>query len=834
MSLRGHRATENRAGRILAMLARYQPLAGVYDELVGADGEPRAHWKPVLAALADLGPRELDRRFSTADQYLRDSGVFYRVYDDPNGAERTWPLSHVPLVIAPGEWRALTEGLIERAGLLELVLKDLFGEASLVRDGLLPAAAFAGSPDFLRPMVGVTPRGGSHLLYYAVDVGRGPDGRWWVLGDRAQAPSGAGYALENRLAMARALPEIYRTLPVERLAGFFQDMRSQFTGLASTTDSRVAVLTPGPLNETYFEHAFLARYLGFLLTEGADLTVRDDTLYLRTVSGLKKLEMVWRRLDADFADPLEFNPRSQLGVAGLAHAVRSGTVTLANALGSGVIEARSLLAFLPSIARARLGRDLAIPHIATWWCGQPLERGAVIADLESFVIAPAFAQGLPGVLDDGPVLAADLDPEQRIRLAGEMRLRGSDFVAQEVVKLSTTPVWVDGYLEPRPFILRLFLARAGDGWTVMPGGFCRIGDRIDARAITMQRGGQAADVCVLGEGEIAQTTLLPTPDRVAVRRATASLPSRAADNLFWLARYMERAEATLRLVRVLGDQVGAGESATNGAVKGILDLLRVWQALPEDTVIADPLAVIAMVFNGRTSGSILSLARAALGCASVIRDRFSPDAWRTITDLVQLAERDGRRTESAMLDAVEAGLRLSSAFSGLAQENMNQLIGWRFLKIGRRIERALSTSRFTRKFAGEKGGTAGLDVLLSLADSQITYRRRYVMVAARAPVLDLVILDPNNPRSVAFQAERIAQHLRHLPDHTADGRLNRAEKLMARIVVDLQTTDPQAMEDRQILAIERDLMTLSDVISEQYFTHREGTRALLPTAIELP
>lgn len=834
MSPRGHRASESRAERILTMLARYQPLAGVYDELIGPDGEPRAHWKPVLAALADLGPRELDRRFGTADQYLRDSGVFYRVYDDASGAERTWPLSHVPLVIAPGEWRALTAGLIERAGLLELVLKDLFGEASLVRDGLLPAAAFAGSPDFLRPMVGVRPRGGAHLLYYAVDVGRGPDGRWWVLGDRAQAPSGAGYALENRLAMARALPEIYRTLPVERLAGFFQDMRSHFSALAAATDSRVAVLTPGPLNETYFEHAFLARYLGFLLTEGADLTVRDDTLYLRTVSGLKKLEMVWRRLDADFADPLEFNPRSQLGVAGLAHAVRSGTVTLANALGSGVIEARSLLAFLPTIARVRLGRDLAIPHIATWWCGQPLERGAVIADLDSFVIAPAFAQSLPGVLDDGPVLAADLDPEARIRLAGEMGLRGSDFVAQEVVKLSTTPVWVDGYLEPRPFILRLFLARAGDGWTVMPGGFCRIGDRIDARAITMQRGGQAADVCVLGEGEIAQTTLMPAPDRVAVRRATASLPSRAADNLFWLARYMERAEATLRLVRVLGDQVGAGESAANGAVKGILDLLTVWQALPQEAAVADPLAAIATAFNGRSSGSILSLARAALGCASVIRDRFSPDAWKTITDLAQLAEREGRRTESAMLDAVEAGLRLSSAFSGLAQENMNQLIGWRFLKIGRRIERALSTARFTRKFAGEKGGTAGLDVLLSLADSQITYRRRYVMVPARAPVLDLVILDPNNPRSVAFQAERIAQHLRHLPDHTADGRLNRAEKLMARIVVDLQTADPEAMEDRQILAIERDLMTLSDVISEQYFTHRDGTRALLPTAIELP
>lgn len=832
MTFRSQRTSDHRAERILAMLARYQPVPGVYDEILDEHGEPRAHWQPVLATLADLGPRELEKRFAGADRYLRDSGVFYRVYDDPKNGERAWPLAHLPLVIAPDEWRALSEGLIERAGLLEHVLKDLFGPADLVSDGLVPGATIAGSPDFLRPLVGTPPRGGSHLLYYAVDVGRGPDGRWWVLGDRAQAPSGAGYALQNRLAMSRSLPEIYRNLPVERLAGFFQALRSEFSGHAAATDSRVAVLTPGPLNETYFEHAFLARYLGFLLAEGADLTVRDDTLYVRTVSGLKKLEMVWRRLDADFADPLELNPRSQLGVAGLVHAIRSGKVTLANALGSGVLEARSLLAFLPSIARARLGRDLAIPHVATWWCGQPLERGAVIADLDSFVIAPAFAQTIPGLLDEGAVLASSLAPEKRLRLAEEIRLRGSDFVAQEVVKLSTMPVWNDGYLEPRPFILRLFLTRVGDGWQVMPGGFCRIGDRIDARAVTMQRDGRSADVCVLAEGPVAETTLLPTPDKVELRRSTSSLPSRAADNLFWLARYMERAEATLRLLRALGDHVGSGETTGPDMMKRLVELLISWEALPKDTVLTDPHAVAAAVLHGDRPGGLLSLSRAALNAASVIRDRFSPDAWKTIGDMVHLAE-DGRRPEAGALDRVEAGLRLSAVFSGLAQENMNQLIGWRFLKIGKRIERALGICRFGRTFADAKAGTAGLDLLLALADSQITYRRRYVMIAARAPVLDLIMLDPNNPRSVAFQVERIADHLAHLPDHVSDGRLNVPEKLIARARVDLQTADAHTLDSRQILAIEQRLMAISDEVSERYFTHRDGATPVGAAASDL-
>ena len=373
------------------ILSGYKPRAGNFDEMMDGDGRVREHWRPFLGMLAELGPAEVDRRFAAADRHLRDSGVFYRVYEDPSGAVRPWLLSHIPLLIDAKEWQALKVGVIQRAELLEAILKDVYGLADLVRDGRLPAAVIAGNPEFLRPLVGTSPAGGSHLRFYAVDVGRSPEGRWWVLGDRSQAPSGAGYALENRIALSRAMPDIYRALHVERLAPFFQAFQAELSSLNRQDNSRVCVLTPGPLNETYFEHAYLARYLGFLLVEGEDLTVRDDGVFIRTVSGLKRAEVLLRRLDADFADPLELSARSRLGVPGLVQAVRDGTVTIANALGAGVVEARAMLSFLPALAPAVLGQELAIPNLATWWLGDPGRRDEVLEKLDSVVIGSAFA-----------------------------------------------------------------------------------------------------------------------------------------------------------------------------------------------------------------------------------------------------------------------------------------------------------------------------------------------------------------------------------------------------------------------------------------------------------
>ena len=349
------------------------------------DGRVRPHWQPFLTMLAALGGDEINRRFAAADRYLRNSGVFYRVYEDATGIERPWPLSHIPLIIDAGEWRQLEAGLIQRAELLEAVLADSYGPGTLTRDGRLPAALIAGNPEFLRPLVGVAPPGGAHLRFYAVDVGRGADGKWWVLNDRAQAPSGAGYAIENRLALSRAIPDIYRTARVERVAPFFQAFQAELVSLNRQDDARIGLLTPGPMNETYFEHAYLARYLGLLLVEGEDLIVRDDGVFIRTVSGLRRTEVLLRRVDADFADPLELNAASRLGVAGLLQAVRDGKIVIINSLGAGLVEARAMLAFLPALAPTVLGAELKMPNVATWWLGRADMREEMIGKLDSMV-----------------------------------------------------------------------------------------------------------------------------------------------------------------------------------------------------------------------------------------------------------------------------------------------------------------------------------------------------------------------------------------------------------------------------------------------------------------
>ncbi|MGB7040484.1 MAG: circularly permuted type 2 ATP-grasp protein, partial [Xanthobacteraceae bacterium] len=486
-------AVEPKNSGLEPLVSGYRPLPGGFDEMMDADGRVRAHWQPFLAMLGALGGDEINRRFGAADRYLHDSGVFYRVYEDAAGIERPWPLSHVPLIVEPGEWRQLVAGLLQRAQLLEAVLGDSYGPGTLTRDGRLPAAVIAGNPEFLRPLVGVAPPGGAHLRFYAVDVGRGADGRWWVLSDRSQAPSGAGYAIENRLALSRSIPDIYRTTRVERVAPFFQALQAEIFALSHRDDARACLLTPGPMNETYFEHAYLARYLGLLLVEGEDLSVEDDGVFIRTVSGLRRTEVMLRRIDADFADPLELNAASRLGAAGLLQAVRDGKITIINSLGAGLIEARAMLAFLPALAPVVLGAELKLPNVATWWLGSAAMREEMLGKLDTMVIAAAFTEHLSdphvgGASSGSEILGAKLDDSQRAALMQAIRERGIDYVAQEAVTLSSMPVWRDGRLQPRPFTLRLFIAKVGDGWRVMPGGFVRIADNMDARAVSLQHG----------------------------------------------------------------------------------------------------------------------------------------------------------------------------------------------------------------------------------------------------------------------------------------------------------------------------------------------------------
>lgn len=852
MALQGRSpSTRVKTERRNALLAGYRPLPGAFDEFMAPDGTIRPHWEPFLAEWSSLSPDDLGQRFGLADRHVHDTGVSYRVLGDlderdPLAGERAWPLSHVPLVITGAEWETIAAGVAQRAQILGSLLDDIYGPGEMIAKGLLPAAVVSGSPDYLRPLQGAP--GGGALQLYAADLGRGPDGRWWVLGDRTQAPSGIGYALENRLALARAFPDLFRSMNVERLATFFQGFRAGLVARSRRVDPRICLLTPGPLSESYFEQAYLARYLGFLLVEGGDLMMRDGRIHVRTIGGPKRADVLWRRIDGDFADPLELNARSALGVAGLVEAVRQGQVHVANGLGSGVVEARALLGFLPALGRKLLAEDMILPNVATWWCGQPREREIVLDRFDEMSISPAF-RSAGGGLDTEPVVAGDLPAPEREALRARIKARGMDYVGQEVVSLSTMPVFNQGRLEPHPVTLRVFAAATPDGWKVMPGGFCRISDQPDARAVTMRSGVRSSDVWVTSDAPVEQVTLLPAGDRIPIRRIVGTLPSRAADNLYWLGRYLERTEATLRLVRaLLGRLLDADitNPARPDTVRRLANLLVAWGAAPAAksakggparAAAAKGSPILAQATSALFDSSEYGSARANVGearrTASVIRERLSIDAWRLFGDLQQQLTLNAARqpSEGEVFEAADRALKTLAAFSGLSQENMVRGAGWRFLDIGRRLERGIATCRFARHFAETTAQSDGLDALLDLTDSQITYRSRYLLGASLHPVLDLVMLDPYNPRSVAFQVDRLDTEIANLPSLTEDGMLEPPRRLVLKLAAECRTAEASRLDRASILLFEQLLMGLSSAIADRYFLQNSGPEGSRLTGI---
>jgi len=819
------RAAASPEGDALARVAEwtrdYAPLPGIPDEFVGPDGVTRPHWERLLRALADLGPDEIDQRFAAADRRIRNRGMSYRVQGET--AERTWPLSRMPLLIPEAEWREIERGVIQRVELLERVLADVYGPGRLIAEGLLPAAAVTGSRDFVAAMRGVAPPGGRWLRLYAADIGRGPDGRWWALGDRAQAPSGSGYALENRLVVSQAFSNLYGRMNVERLAPFFRELRNGLRAAGERSEPRIGILTPGPLSATYFEQAYLARYLGFLLVEGDDLVVSDGRVYVRTIVGLKRCDVLWRHVDAEWCDPLELNAASRIGAPGLMEAVRSGGVAVENMPGSGLLESRSLLAFLPALARRLLGEDLVMPSIATWWCGQPNERARVLAGLDSFSIAGAFSDSVPGLAGGRPVAAAELSEADRAALGAAIAARGVDFVGQDVVRLSTTPRWEDGRLVPRPFVLRVYAAATPNGWRVMPGGFCRISGKTDGRAVSMGEGVESADVWVLAEHPVEAASLLPPPDAVRIVRMLGVLPSRAAENLFWFGRYLEREEATLRLARCLCARSVDPDAPIHGSkqsIERLKGLLVAWGAVEAEVAAENStIASETALRDEQSYGSALSIARAARQAASVIRERLTPQTWHLIGRLETIiAEAPDRHLgETEILDCVDEALTAVAALAGLFDENFNRSAGWVFYELGRRIERGINTCRLTRQFAGQDATEYALDVLLDLIDSQITYRSRTLIGVALAPVRDMALLDPFNPRSVAFQVNLVDEHLASLPELRQDGVPEEPRRLATLLRAELAAEYADRVDDSRILAFEQRVMTLADAIAARYF-----------------
>lgn len=777
----------------------YRPLPGVPDELVDRTGRVRPHWRRFIEQLSAISAEDMARRLARGDQYLLDSGVFYRQYGGGQSIERPWPLSHIPVLIDEADWSAMTTALIQRAHVLEALMADLYGENRLVAQGQLPAELVAENPEWLRPMVGVPPRSGHFLHFIAFEVGRGPDGKWWVLADRTQAPSGAGFALENRVATSRAFSDIYADANVHRLAGFFRDFRSALSSHRGEDEARVAILTPGPLNETYYEQAYIARYLGVTLAQGEDLVVDQGQLKLRTVSGLWPVDVLWRRLDASYADPLELDQASRLGTPGLVSALRGGQVTVVNALGSGILETRALMAFLPKLAPILTGAPLAMPNIATWWCGDRAARAQVLAARDRMVLSPSMSTGLPFEAEGGGIPAAD---QPACQLARHLVRHGPRLVAQEAVTLSTTPSLIDGVLQPRPMSLRVFLARTATGWQVMPGGFARIGKSADPKAIAMKDGGRAADVWITSASEVPSVSMVAEPSGPYRRAAPGALPSRAADNLYWLGRYVERSEGIVRLLRARNVRLAESGAAALPIVATLDPLFRGLGVDPRE---------------GIPTGLIDTLSY-AITSAGQVRDRLSPDAWSALIDLNKTTRRMAKTVTPGddAARALSALLRKLTGFSGLVHENMYRFFGWRFLSIGRHVERAQATAGLLAILAAGDAPPAALDLAVEVGDSVLSHRRRFSVATSRMTVVDLLALDEMNPRSVRYQLDGLLVQTRALPDAATAQRTALLYRELLRCHTALAAATPEKTDAAALRQLQGDIATVSDLLTEAY------------------
>jgi uncharacterized circularly permuted ATP-grasp superfamily protein/uncharacterized alpha-E superfamily protein len=832
-----------------ALLEKYPRIESAFDELLADGGNVRPHYKKLLQTLEQLGETELKRRAVSCRQLIHEQGIYYNVYGDPRGMERPWQMDPIPLVIAPDEWAALEAGLAQRAMLLNKILADCYSRQELIRSRWLSPALVFAQPDFLRPCHGICAPRDIYLHFYAADLARSPDGRWWVISDRTQIPTGAGYALANRLVTSRVLPESFRENNVQRIAGFFRDVQNSLIQIAPHAENpRVVMLTPGPHNETYFEQAYLARYLGYMLVEGQDLTVRDDFVFLKTLNGLERVDVILRRVDDNFCDPLELRNDSMLGVPGLIEAIRVGNVAVANMPGSGLVQSPAFMAFLPGLCKHILGEDLKLPSVATWWCGQESARRFVLENLHKLSVRPAFR-----VEEDIEAGSRLDDLKKRIEFDPDL------FVAQEHVDLSQAPSW-DGKWAPWPFALRVFLvARADGSYSVMPGGLARTSPDPDGKFISMQRGGSSKDTWIISDGPVEETTLLHRAGvNFELRRTGNNLPSRLADNFFWLGRYSERADATARLLRCALRRFNP--ERTGGSLPTLGPLLRTLEMQGQlPSVLEDPelrknpeafeAELLSTIFDPSRPGSLYGIIGNLFRLAAQVRDRTSTDLWHVINKLNDCLT-DGRKNQvsksaerspepSPVILAGDAVRVLNeildgiAALHGLARENMTRAQAWRFIDMGLRIERAIYLSMLLNSTleVPDADNHSLLEAVLEVADSSITYRSRYNLLPQLAAVADLILLDDKNPRAVLFQIHQLVQHFERLPqERNSAGReilnncLGRLERGDTRELAGLRDSLPASKTGRLIQQTLRDLPRLSDAIAASYFAHSEISR----------
>jgi len=817
--------------------------ASAYDELVTGQKSIRYHWQGILSVIRALPGGGLRERVESARRQLQESGATVNLLDD--AGTPGWSFDPLPFVIAPDEWQALESGLIQRAWLLDALLADIYGPQKLLAEHLVPPALVHGNRHFLRSCkVTDGPAPQRHLGQYAVDLVRLGDGRWHVLADHTEVPSGLGYALEIRRVQARSLPEAFRAIPVRHLRPFVDRWHESLAAMAPPDVARpnMALLTPGSLSATYFEHVYLSRALGVPLVEGGDLVAREGEVSIKTLAGLRPVHMLLRRLDSSFADPLELRADSALGVTGLVEASRTGRIGLANALGSGVAETPALMPFLERLSHRLLDQPLQLPSLDVWWLGEPTAYAFAMAHLDAMIVRPCLGA------DREPIAVGMLEPAERAELVKRIAAQPANYVAQYPVTPSLSPKWDGETIAPSAVVLRCFLIAEGKSYRVLPGGLAREPAGDTALRSLGRLNGTLKDVWVLAED--AADVQLPSSRRfhqIAVDRGGADLQSRVADNLYWLGRYIERLDSDARLLRTTVTRVAQGvigprESVELRVLGRMIDHANLVpssaaRSMPESAAFQQGLATVASDKRG-----LIAVFDAIQRLTGTLRDRFSADMTAAVGPLLaEVRQRlmGARGNLDPLLAALDDIVRFVATLSGLAQENMTRGTGWLFLDLGRRLERAQFILGCALGPFRESpiDWDAAMRLALELCDSTITYRTRYLGQLQPAPVLDLVVLDDSNPRAFAFQLRSIRSHLDRLgqssgttvPDLLAD-----LDTDLGRVVQMFSGEEKSWRHEGLALAVlreiaedaERRIEDLSEAITRAYFSHVPTAQAV--------
>ncbi len=820
----------------------------VYNEVYGFDGQPRTHWHKFLQVFRGIGSEDFARRNLQADRMLRENGVNYHSVNPGGEGARPWRLDLFPMLISAAEWSQAEAALAQRAQLLNLVIADIYGPRQLVQEGLLPAELLFANPEFQRSFCDLGRPGELPMFLYAAELARAANGQFFVMADRSEAPAGPGFALENRIVSSRSLPSVYKQVPVERLASFFVRLQNALRKkTARPTDSpRIVLLSSGPRHPYYFEDVYLARYLGYTMVEGGDLAVRSDTVYMKTLSGLVQVDIVLSRCAESGLDPLELGGYSEHGVPGILNAMRCGNVTIVNTPGCGIVGAPVFMPFLPKICERLLGQSLQLPSIPTWWCGDLQSLSQVLERLDELVIKPAFQKS-----GGEEIIVSDLTADQKAACIARVKAEPWAWVAQEKISRSGIPVWSESGIRCGHVAIRAFLVEDERRWHLMPGALIRIAPDTGPMQLSVAAGDSSKDLWVLADRRVDVVSLLTPQDQPAeLKRTGALFPSRVADNLFWLGRSLDRCDFLARLVRALAERLSGEGSFDMQEVRFLARLLSE-QGQLEPGFVLDGMesqlpslaeALPTAVFDPGEFGGLARTVRDLTRLASLVRDWISPDTWHRINVTAESFWTTPNREWRDLSDVVSStGILVGdiASVSGLIADGMNRGPSWRFMEIGRSIERTAATARLLITADLRKGNATPqlLKTLVEVLDVRMTYRFRYRENLQRNAVLDLAITDETNPRSLAYQLDRLVQHTDRLPGYTTQPLRSPEMRLVmeATHAVRMLTAEDLANAGLKTVTlalktVEDAVLKLSEALTNKYLVHSGVPRQFMESA----